>query len=119
MQSSDREILLDIQGQIYRVNTRLDRVEAQQTKTDNDVQLLALTVREIDKKFSARISDLYFYYGLMIIGLLIALWIFFAALFALAHKEKPEYNPRRLSDYEIENMINNKIIQALKDNKAG
>lgn len=124
MMSSDHEILLDIQGSIYRLNTRLERVEAvqgkqgqdiadlkaglQETNTrlgkvENSVEKLALTVQHLDERLSARIADLhtFFYYGLVIIGVLAALGTFFAAIFALGRKEKPEKSLTRYDVIEI------------------
>lgn len=128
MMSSDREILLDIQGSIYKLNTRLDRVESDVAelktglqKTNTSVKLLTQTVQHMDERLSARISDLqtFFYYGLVIIGVLIAFTTFVITSFSFLRREESEGRSRRLTDYEIENMINNKINQVLKNNTAG
>lgn len=130
MQSSDREILLDIQGQIYHINTRLDEQGRQITElqevqkkqgqqisdlqeglktTNHNIELLAQTVQHMDERLSGSIADLRTTagWGLAVVGIFLAFITFAVTCFAFLKREKTEKS-------ELERAQNNSRLLRLE-----
>ena len=95
MQSSDREILIDIQGQLVKINTRLDRLESRMDKLEQRVD-----------KLETRFDDLTGYIGnwFTILAIFVAvIGVITPLIFSRQNRDQTDARPVNVNVYQGEN----------------
>lgn len=109
MMSSDREILIEIQGSIYRLNTRLEHVEAEQKELRAEIIHTREDVRELSGRIGVLESSIG--WGLAVIGIFLAFITFVTGCFVFLKREKPE--PERVQrDTGLSRL---EVVQIMRD----
>ena len=92
MLSSDREILIDIQGQLVKINTRLDRIESRMDKLETCMGRLEDRMTLLEHDMITLQTSVY--WGLATIGIFLAGITIIPSVISLFRKPEPKSNDK-------------------------